>query len=50
LDDGFEAPIYFDDKHPETLKGEYLSARNALIWNLGLYNFVRILDRIGEED
>ena len=26
---GFEAPIYFDDKHPETLKGEYLSARNG---------------------
>ena len=33
MDDGFEAPIYFDDKHPETLKGEYLSARNACLIN-----------------
>ena len=30
---GFEAPIYFDDEHPETLKSEYLFARNACLIN-----------------
>ncbi len=30
---GFEAPIYFDDSHPENLKGSYLYARNACLIN-----------------
>ena len=30
---GFEAPICFDDKHPETLKGEYLYAKHACLIN-----------------
>ena len=30
---GFEAPIYFDDKHPETLKGSFLYAKNACLIN-----------------
>ena len=30
---GLEAPIYFDDEHPETLKGTYLYARNACLIN-----------------
>ncbi len=30
---GFEAPIYFDDTHPEELKGSFLYARNACLIN-----------------
>ena len=30
---GFEAPAYFDDEHPENLKGTYLYARNACLIN-----------------
>ncbi len=30
---GFEAPIYYDEEHPETLKGTYLYARNACLIN-----------------
>ena len=30
---GFEAPVYFDDAHPETLKGTYLYAGNACLIN-----------------
>ncbi len=30
---GFEAPICFDDRHPETLKGEYLYAKHACLIN-----------------
>ena len=30
---GIEAPIYFDDEHPEKLKGTYLYARNACLIN-----------------
>ena len=30
---GFEAPVYFDDEHPETLKDTYLYARNACLIN-----------------
>ena len=30
---GFEAPIYFDDTHPEQLKGTHLYARNAFLIN-----------------
>lgn len=29
----FEAPVYFDDAHPETLKGTYLYAGNACLIN-----------------
>ena len=30
---GVEAPIYFNDEHPENLKGTYLYARNACLIN-----------------
>ena len=30
---GFEAPICFDDEHPETLKGTYLYAKHACLIN-----------------
>jgi len=30
---GFEAPVYFDDTHPEELKGAFLYARNACLIN-----------------
>ena len=30
---GFEAPIYFDDGHPDTLKGTYLYAKHACLIN-----------------
>ena len=30
---GFEAPVFFDDAHPETLKGAYLYAGNACLIN-----------------
>ncbi len=30
---GFEAPIYFDEEHPETLKGSFLYAKNACLIN-----------------
>ena len=30
---GLEAPIYFDDEHPEKLKGSYLYAKNACLIN-----------------
>ena len=30
---GFEAPIFFDDDHPENLKGTYLFAKNACLIN-----------------
>ena len=30
---GFEAPIYFDDKYPDRLKGSYLYAKNACLIN-----------------
>lgn len=30
---GFEAPVYFDDAHPESLKETYLYARNACLIN-----------------
>ncbi len=30
---GFEAPIYFDDEHPDKLKGENLYARNVCLIN-----------------
>ena len=30
---GFEAPIYFDDSHPENLKETYLYAKNACLIN-----------------
>ena len=30
---GFEAPVYFDDEHPENLKGTYLYAKNACLIN-----------------
>ncbi len=30
---GVEAPVFFDDAHPETLKDSYLYARNAILIN-----------------
>ena len=30
---GFEAPAFFDDSHPENLKGTYLYAKNACLIN-----------------
>ena len=30
---GVEAPVFFDDEHPESLKGSYLYARNACLIN-----------------
>ncbi len=30
---GFEAPVFFDDQHPENLKESYLYARNACLIN-----------------
>ena len=30
---GFEAPVYFDEEHPENLKGSFLYAKNACLIN-----------------